>query len=595
MSSRNGDALNQVFSRSRRVIAFADLVESVRLMQSNEIEVVDRWRRFVATARDEVLPAHGGRLIRTAGDGLLMDFDTVHGAVDTSFELLRRLSAANHGLTADRVMALRIGVHPAEVFVDQYDAYGAGVNLAARLASLARPGTIVVSDEARQELIDALHADIEDLGLRFLKHVPEPVRCHALKDPSGAAPVSLPLSDEELRPALCIVPFAMRVPDTEHDAIGFALADDLIAALARHPQLRVLSRHSATGFRGAALDPTALRRMHRLLDASYLLSGRYEVRNGRVHLHAELCSLPGGEVQWAGPLSADVADIFAGTDELVSNLVLQVVRQVTAHQLARVRRLPMDTLASYTLFLGATGLMTSLVQRDFQRAHEVLSHLAERHPRQAAPHAHLARWHVFNVVQAWAGDVDRAHRAAMDSARRAIELDPAQPVALSTRALVRLNVELDLNGAIEDNEAAIAADPTEPHAWAQLSGAFSFQGRPAEAVMAASRALAVSPLDPNRYLFESYAAMAAIADGRYPDAVAQARASVRHHALHAPSHRLLVGALWLDGQHDGARAACDRYLHVCPGARATRQPYDRTAPAWQPGFTEALRCAGVPA
>ena len=164
--------------RQRRAIVVVDVVESVRLMQANEADVIDRWRRFVNEVRTQVLPVHGGRLVKSLGDGLLLEFEGVPAAVAASLDIQRRIAPFNAGRLGDAVMGLRIGVHLADVVVDDVDIYGAGVNLAARLATLARSDDVVVSAQVRDDLVQGLDADFEDLGECFPKHIPEPVRAY---------------------------------------------------------------------------------------------------------------------------------------------------------------------------------------------------------------------------------------------------------------------------------------------------------------------------------------------------------------------------------------------------------------------------------
>ena len=150
--------------RQRRVIVFADLVESVRLMQRHEADVIDRWRRFAAQVREQMLPAMGGRMVRTAGDGLLMAFGTAPAAAAAAHALHGAIDLYNADRQADDAMLLRIGIHVADVVLDEFEAYGSGVNLAARLTALAQPGQTLVSAQTRDELVDGLHAQIDDLG-----------------------------------------------------------------------------------------------------------------------------------------------------------------------------------------------------------------------------------------------------------------------------------------------------------------------------------------------------------------------------------------------------------------------------------------------
>ena len=162
--------------RSRRTIVVVDVVESVRLMQAHEADVIDRWRRFVNEVRGEVLITHGGRLVKSLGDGMLLEFANVPSAVAAALDMQQRIVPYNEAREATAAILLRIGLHTADVVVDDLDIYGTGVNLAARLAGLADPGGIVASAEVRDQLVPGLSAEVEDLGDCYLKHMAEPQR-----------------------------------------------------------------------------------------------------------------------------------------------------------------------------------------------------------------------------------------------------------------------------------------------------------------------------------------------------------------------------------------------------------------------------------
>ncbi len=587
--------LHQMPSRLRLAIVFADLVESVRLMQQHEAETIARWRQFVARVHDVTLPALGARMVRKAGDALLIEADSAARAVRTAFALHETLAPLNDGHPEDAWMGLRIGIHVAEVVVERDDLQGSGTNLAARLATLGQPGDTLLSAEARAEMTDGLQARFEDLGLRYVKGLEDPVRVFAATPADRAArrEARPPPPPQDLRPAIAVVPFVALPADPEHDALGFAMADEIIATMARHPSLRVLSRHSSAALRGADVD---LAEVHRTIRAPYLLSGRFHVHGQRIRLNAELCTLPDGEVLWAGAVGAEVGALFEGTDELVPHIVSNVAGRVAAHELVRTRSLAMSALAPYTLYIGATGLMNSLVRGDFDQARAVFDHLIERHPRQSAPYAMLSTWHLFRTMQGWSPDWQADATAARALAEQALAIDPRQPAALAALGAVHVSFAGDVAAGRACYEAAIEADPTEAWAWARLSAALSHVGEHEAACRAADNALSLSPLDPSLFVFESFAAMATLGAERYADAVRHAQSSVRRHALHAPSHRLLTAALWLAGREDDARAAAARYLAVQPGASAgirLRQS-SGSPPVWRERFVQALVAAGVP-
>ena len=202
-----------------------DVVESVRLMQANEADVIDRWRRFVREVRTEVLPAHGGRLVKSLGDGLLLEFESVPPAVAASLEIQRRIAPYNLEREPCATIAMRIGIHIADVVVDDMDVYGSGVNLAARLGELAAPGEVVASAEARDALTEGLDADVHDLGECFVRHLVEPIRAYRV----GAADMDrsfLALDDHQadLAPTIAFIPPMPIDPNGAHPALGVCRA-----------------------------------------------------------------------------------------------------------------------------------------------------------------------------------------------------------------------------------------------------------------------------------------------------------------------------------------------------------------------------------
>lgn len=573
----------------RRAIVFADLVESVRIFQEHPA-LIDAWRAYAQGVGERIAPGRGGRLVRTAGDGLLLEFETVGAAAAAAFEMHDTLAAGQRDAPPERQMGLRIGLHVDEVVADEHELWGSGVNLAARVATQAQPGQTTATPQAQHELTDGVHARVEDLGLRYLKHLREPLRVFLLAPPGTGAALRLRAPTGDLRPAVAVVPFVALPADPEHDALGHAMADDIIACLSRHPGLRVLSRLSTAAVRDPSLDLASLRR---LLGASFLLSGRFIARAGRVRLTAELCVLEDGQVLWAGQVNGQVEALFEGVDDLVPRMVALVAEQVAAHELTRVRSLPMDSLASYSLLLGANGLLHSLSRPEFERARQLLEHLAERHPRQAAPVAQLSHWHSLQVLQGWSSDAAGSGREALASAQRAVDNDPASGDALVALGLARLMTTRDFEAAAGLYRQALAHEPHHAAAWARLSECQGVAGEHELALQSVQRAIETSPLDPQRYIFEAYAARNAYQMGDYVAAALHAADSVRRHALHAPSHRLLVAALWMAGRHDEARRSAATFLSLLPHARAADGPSASAQPALSP-FTRALVEAGLP-
>ena len=548
--------------QQRRAIVVVDVVESVRLMQANEADVIDRWRRFVNEVRTQVLPKHGGRLVKSLGDGLLLEFENVTEAVACAFEIQEHIAPFNAGRAQVAAMYLRIGVHVADVVVDDLDVYGSGVNLAARLASLADPGEVVVSAEVRDGLTDVHNCSIVDLGECFLKHYSQAVRAFRVSNAThGAHRVFADATFIDDRPSLAVVPFAQHDPAGKAAALGDAIADDVIAALSRSTGVRVISRLSTSVFRNAR---TSLGEIRALLGVAYVVTGNYRICGSRVTLRAELCDARDGRILWTDSLAAEVADIFNGQDEIVHRIAVEVGREVMRCEVQRARCLPISNLDGYTLYVAGVFMLHRLGMDDFTRARTLLEHLCQRHPRSAAPFAMLAKWHGLRLAQGWAHDGLSTGREAQYCARRALMLEPNHALALSMDALMAAQLDGDLERAKQSCEAAVDANPQEPNAWMNLGGIHSYLGNPEQAESFSLRAVELSPMDPARFLFEVFVSAGKLTAGKFDEAAQAARSSIRLNAMHPASHRLLTISLSMAGKMSDARKAAEDMLRIDP-------------------------------
>jgi adenylate cyclase len=580
--------------RARRAIVVVDVVESVRLMQQHETDVINRWRRFVNEVQTQVLPKHGGRLVKSLGDGMLLEFEHVPAAIACALDLRERVGFCNEGRAPDAHVLLRIGVHVSEVVLDALDVFGAGVNLAARLAALAPPQSIVVSAEVRDELVPDIDADLEDLGECYLKHIAQPVRAYKVFATSqGERHSGAPPSHDDLRPTLAVLPFDVRVTSKQDVVIGTLLADELIAVLSQGSPLRVISRLSTSSLRERLLS---LPQMGAALGATYVLSGRVTTNGTRLSIFAELADVRSGNVVIARSVTADIGEIAAPRSGVVCELASLVCDAILQHQLSRVRHLPLPTLESYALLLAGVSFMHRFSASDFQRAKTCLEALAERVPRHATPHAWLARWHVFHVLQGWSTDPAADRVRARELSSRALDIDPDSTLALTVAGSVEVGLLKNLDKAQQCYRDALRINPSEPLAWLLLGTAHAFKGEGQEAMHAAEQATRLSPLDPLRFFYDSHAASAAASAGEFDRAIELAERSLRANRMHHSTYRVLAIAQAMSGRVDDARKTVAELLTFEPGltveAFLERSPGGRFEHGRQ--FAEALRAAGLP-
>jgi adenylate cyclase len=579
--------------RFTKVLLVMDVVESVRLMQENESEAVLQWR-MLAGQVDDVVPKHEGRVLKSLGDGLMLEFGTAQGCVHAAFEIQHRSRSLNRALAPRRQLHLRMGAHIAEFVADDRDIYGADVNLASRLTTLAGPGELVVSAELRDRLAPSVDADIEDLGGCYLKHLSEPVRAYRV-GPPGQQPITdlVQAVQLDLRPTIAVIPFSIRSGEPGHEMLGEALADEVIAALSRTSELHVISRLSTTVFRGRndAVDDI---RAH--LGASYILSGVCRAQGTQLALFVELIDSKSHNIVWADSLKGQVHGLFASDDELIPRLVAAISSSVMTNELGRAQRNALPTLEGYTLLLSAISLMHRNSRADFERSRQMLEHLVDRSRRHPAPYAWLAKWHVLLVQQGWSEDREAEAGRALDCTKRALENDPDSSLGLTVEGFVRTNLMKDLEGAARSYQAALQINPNESLAWLLTGTLNAFQGNGADAMEASERALRLSPLDPMRYFYDSLAASSAITAGQYDRAIELAKRSLRANRTHTSTYRALAIAQSLSGQDEEARATVRRLLELEPSFTVARFLARTPATgALASKVADALLRAGVPA
>ncbi|MDP1742143.1 adenylate/guanylate cyclase domain-containing protein [Polaromonas sp.] len=586
--------LPPALTRNTKVLLVMDVVESVRIMEQDQDGFVRRWQRLVEHAEQQVLPLHGGRIVKSLGDGLMLEFASAQGAVKAAFSLHHFSRQANSGLPPEHQTHLRIGGHLASFVTDQHDIYGTDVNLTSRVSTLAGPGETIVTADLRDQLAPVLDADIEDLGECYLKHVKEPVRAYRV-GPAGHASILLRGNAIQLnlRPTIAVIPFSMRSNESGHELLGEALADEVIAALSRTSELHVISRLSTTVFRDRQ---DAIPDIHTHLGATYILSGSCRSAGTRLALFAELIEAKTGHIIWADSLKGEVHGLFGSDDELIARLIASISSAVIVKEVSRARSNSLPNLEAYTLLLSSAAMMHRLSASDFEHARQMLTTLIDRAPREAVPRAWLAKWHVMRVSQGWSENPHKDAMLALDSTKRALDEDPSCSLALTIDGLVHANLLKKHDTALLRYDDALAENPNESLAWLLRGTLHAFKGEGEEAVRETETALSLSPLDPLKYYFDSLAATAAMSARQYERSIFLARRSLRANRTHASTLRALAISQAELGQLDEARDTTAHLLRIEPGFTVTK--FIEASPSSLYDFgsrcAAALRRAGVP-
>lgn len=522
------------FARHTKVIAVADVVESVRLMEQDEQQFIRRWHGFVSFAKQH-LPLETGRMHKSLGDGLMMEFSEPEGCIRAALALQAWFEEGNQGLAPEEHVHLRIGAHIAEFVADEHDIYGNDVNLAARIATLAGPGEIVISQALRERIRGHLETQLEDLGICHLKHVRQPVRAFRVGRPGRAPVLPGPGGRVVTRASVAVLPFTS---DAGCEGLGEAIADETVAALTRVQAIEIVSRAAYVLARQPppGEDPVPPLRVH------YLLRGSARQSSDRVALFAELSEAGSGAVAWAHSFKGSADELFAADSPLVQELVTAIASGVLAREAERAHGQPFPTLESHTLLLGALVTMHRLTPGDLERAQAMLEHLLERDRRHPAAPAWLAQCYLLRVQQGWSTDPREDARMARDHALAALQADALSPLALCMDGFVHLHLLQNDETALRRAAQVLRTRPDSALALLLRAEALARRREGVAARAVAEKALQLCALVPLRYWFEQVAAQAALAAGDRARAVELAEAALAAQPTFVPAQRTLAQA-----------------------------------------------------
>ncbi|HEY8358257.1 MAG TPA: adenylate/guanylate cyclase domain-containing protein, partial [Ramlibacter sp.] len=508
--------------RFTKVIAVADVVESVRLMEEDEGEFIRRWKRFVGFVLQR-LPLESGRMHRSLGDGLMIEFSDPQGCIRAALAMQAWFAEGNEGLAPEQQVHLRIGAHIGDFVADEYDIYGTDVNLAARIATLAGPGEIVISAALRECVRGEMNAQLEDLGACHLKHVKQPVRAYRVgyAGPAPVMPAMGPLR-ANMRASVAVLPFETSTSPGASN-LGQAVADEALAALSRSDGLQVVSRLSTVALGQAR--PT-LDDVRRHLGTRYVLSGHAREIAGQLAVFAELTDATSGHIVWADSFKGKLPELLAGGSTFLSSLAPLVNAAVMANEVERAEGLPLPALEGYALLLTSIAVMHRLGRADMDRARLMLEHLADRDRRHPSAYAWLAHWYVLGVLQGTLR-ADEAAPLAASHIQSALQCDPQAPLVLCMAGHAAVHLAQDLRAAGEYYAQAVASRPYDalPHLLQAELLAWRGQGEPARASCAT--ALRLVPPVALRYWYDAGAALACWVDGALDAAVSAAEQSLR--------------------------------------------------------------------
>jgi adenylate cyclase len=561
----------QFFSlRHRKTILVVDMVESVRMIAENEESVVARWRRFSNAFRADHIKSLGGGLVKSLGDGMMLTFDRPIEALAVGRKMHITMNAINledtsAGLQVEQIF-LRIGIHSGDVLADANDIYGHSANVAARIASLAAPGEIVITSAVRDQLVDGVDGQIEDLGARFVKHVDTPVQVYRVSDlDQRLASYTAKEFGASLYPTIAVLPFESRGLVGEQYAIGELIADGVIGQLSTAKSLKVISRLSTTAFRARQ---ASVGEIESKLGANFVLSGSYVPSasgNGtKLLVIAELSSVTTNQVLWSDRFQGSVEDLLAPESELSQELARACYFHVARVEAAKVWTEPLDTLSAYSLNLSGLSLLHASAKSEFNRAPEVFQALVERHNRYSEPLVWLAKWYVMRVIRGFSDNPRADAQRALDACKRALDLNPNHATARAVMGYTLCQVFEDKEASASALATAVETKPNEMHGWLYKSVWAQHWGDTQTAVNDAQRARELSPLDPHGYFLDAILASAYTFNNEHELGIQAAKRCLKLDRNHAPAIRTMILSQYELGLIDDAKKSASMLLEVTP-------------------------------
>jgi TolB-like protein len=577
--------------RRLAAILAADVANYSRLMGADEAGTALALREHRA-AIDPVVAGHGGRIVKTTGDGVLLEFSSVVAAVECAVAMQELMVERNADVPADRRILFRMGINLGDVLIEGDDILGDGVNIAARLEGIAEPGGICLSDSAYQQVRDKLRIEAADMGEQRLKNIARPVRTYRLRvdRSAGQARPALALPD---KPSIAVLPFQNMSADPEHEYFADGVVEEIITALSRMRWLFVIARNSTFTYKGRAVD---VKQVGRELGVRYVLEGSVRKAASRVRIAGQLIDSATGAHLWADRFEGALDDIFDLQDQMTARIVGALAPKLEQAEIERAKQKPTESLDAYDYYLRGKADFHQGTRETISEALRLLYRAIELDPHFASAHGMAAACHVRRINLGWMTDRVQDTAELERLAKNAAVLGKEDAVALHTAgfALAQVAGHLEAGAALIDR--ALALNLNLAAAWYHSGWVRIYLGEPETAIEHMARAMRLNPLDPLLFGMQNGTAAAHFLAGRYDAASSWAEKALWDHPAHSPAMRMAAASHALAGRLAPARDAMARMRRIdpalCVSNIAAAVPFRR--PEDFARYVQGLRKAGLP-
>ncbi len=422
--------------RRLAAIACADVAGYSRMMGADEAGTHAAFKAH-RSAIFPIILNHGGRVVKNTGDGFLLEFPSIVGAIESAIAMQEMMAERNHHLPADRTMQFRLGVHMGDILADEDEVFGDDVNIAVRLEAVAAPGGVAVSAKAYNEASKHLSASFVAAGSYRLKNIEETVDVWTWQ-PGGSGtrdpgPKNKPILPPQYRTAIVgVLPFT-NLSDSADEYFSDGLTEDLIHALSLQSFYRVLSRSSTFSFKGRDLST---RLIAREIDATYLIRGSVRRAGTKIRVTADLIAPENGEQLWTGRYDRDIGDLFAMQDEITASLSAAIAPQIYRAEASTPGRSSSIDLTAWDRFLRGLSHYYRQTKADFETSITLFREAIALDPALSIARAYLATIQLQGVQYGWIKSTRQLWTEAMELAESSVRLDPGSSFAFSILSYV---------------------------------------------------------------------------------------------------------------------------------------------------------------
>jgi TolB-like protein/class 3 adenylate cyclase len=568
-------------SSVRRLTAIlaADVAGYSRLMGADEEGTHERLKAHRRALVDPKVAEHRGRIVKTTGDGMLVEFPSVVDTVRCAVEMQRGMFERNAAIPPDQRIEFRVGVNLGDVIAEGEDIFGDGVNIAARLEALAEPGGICVSRVVRDQVRDKLEYTFEDLGEQNVKNIARPVRVYrvrdravAIEEPLPASPQPLPLPD---KPSIAVVPFANMSGDPEQEYFADGMVEEIITALSRIRWLFVIARNSTFTYKGQSVD---VKQVGREFGVRYVLEGSVRKAGQRVRITAQLIDAANGAHLWADRFDGSLEDVFDLQDKVALSVAGVIEATVQSVEIRRSAERPTLDLNAYDLYLRALPNCYSYDQDRIRSALALLERAIQRDPHfgPALGLAAVCYHHLHRFANSEEAQIHG--QAALQLARGALKASPDDPGTICNVAFILSYFGDDMNSAITLAERALALNPSFARGWAVSGYIRLWAGQPDLAIQHLETACRLSPRDGNGS-YRWGIGLAQFFQRRFDDAIVTLLTALEELPSHPDVQRYIAACYAQMGRLEEARRTVERLrtvtIAIMPASTPFRDPEHR--------------------